>query len=44
VQIKNFVLEMRTPLRTVNYLADNFSENVNESGSKFERVVLLFKS
>jgi len=33
---------MRTLLFTVNYLADNFSENEDASKSKFERVVLSY--
>jgi len=33
------LINIATLFSTVNYLADNFSENVNESKSKFERVV-----
>jgi len=37
--LKTSVLQIRTPFSNVNFLVDNFSENVYVSESKFIRVV-----
>jgi len=38
--IQIYVFQIRTFLFTVNYIRDNFFENVQESNSEFEKIVI----